>query len=252
MIDLSNTVALVTGGSRGIGAASAILLARAGADVVVMFRNDQQAARKVLREITALGVRGVALGGNVEIEQDCKRICRETLALFGRIDILVNSAGIWEYGEIGRMSVAEWEKTIRINLTGTFAMCNAVIPIMKKQHYGRIINISSTAGQRGEEFHSHYSASKGGIIAFTKSIAPEVITDGIWVNCVAPGWVETDMTAAELKNPAIRKKILDTIPRKKIASPAEIAGPVVFLASSLSDNIVGEILNVNGGSVLCG
>jgi len=131
-------------------------------------------------------------------------------------------------------------------------MCNSVIPSMRKQHYGRIINVSSTAGQRGEAFYAAYGASKGGINAFTKSIAPEVIVDGIWVNCVAPGWVETDMTASEMKNPSARKKIIATIPRNKIATADEIAGPILFLASSLSNHVVGEILNINGGSVLCG
>ena len=131
-------------------------------------------------------------------------------------------------------------------------MCRAVIPLMKKRRYGRIVNISSTAGQRGEAFHSHYAASKGGIIAFTKSIAVELIDSGIWVNCVAPGWVLTDMTMIAFRKSQGRGKIIQTIPRKKEGSPDEIAGPIVFLCSGLSNNIVGEILNVNGGSVLCG
>ncbi len=149
------------------------------------------------------------------------------------------------------MSLAEWRKTIEVNLTGIFSMCKVVIPIMKKQKYGRIINISSTAGQRGEAFHSHYAASKGGVIAFTKSIAPELIKDGIRVNCVAPGWVDTEMIAKVYKSSRHRTEINQSIPRGKVASPQDIAGPIVFLASNLADHIVGTVLNVNGGSVLC-
>ncbi|MFI5251965.1 MAG: SDR family NAD(P)-dependent oxidoreductase [Bacteroidota bacterium] len=252
MIELHNQVALITGGSRGIGAAAARYLGKAGARVVITYRTNKRAAESVVQNLRNSGITIHALQGSIENESDCRRICRETMKLFGRIDILVNSAGIWEYGEIGKMSVREWQKTIDINLTGTFLLCNAVVPIMKKQKYGRIINVSSTAGQRGEAFHSHYAASKGGVIALTKSLAPELIPHGIWVNCVAPGWVNTDMTADELKKPSAKKEILRTIPRKKIGTAEEIAGPILFLASDLANNVVGEILNVNGGSVLCG
>jgi 3-oxoacyl-[acyl-carrier protein] reductase len=252
MIELTGQIAIITGGSRGIGAATAMMFAEAGASVVITYRSNRKAAENVLREMSALGVRGYLIKGSIENESDCKRICRETVKLFGRIDILVNSAGIWEYGEIGKMSLKDWKRTIDINLTGTFNMCSAVIPLMKKQKYGRIINVSSTAGQRGEAFHSHYGASKGGVIAFTKSIAPELISDGIWVNCVAPGWVDTDMTAKELKMKSAKAEILSTIPRKKVGTSEEIAGPILFLASELANNVIGEILNVNGGSVLCG
>ena len=252
MIDLSNQLALITGGSRGIGAATAIQFARAGADVVITYQRDKKGAEETLRNIFINGVRGFAIKGSIENESDCRRICAQTMKLFGRIDILVNSAGIWEYGALGKMSLKEWKRTIDINLNGTFNMCNAVLPAMKKQKYGRIINVASTAGQRGEAFHSHYAASKGGVIAFTKSLAPELISKGIWVNCVAPGWVDTDMTAGELKKSSTKKEILRTIPRKKVGTPEEIAGPILFLASNLANNVVGEILNVNGGSVLCG
>jgi 3-oxoacyl-[acyl-carrier protein] reductase len=171
---------------------------------------------------------------------------------FGRVDILVNSAGIWEYGKVGKMTMDQWQKTISINLTGVFNMCSAVLPVMKNQKYGRIINISSTAGQRGEAFHSHYAASKAGVIAFSKSLALEVIKDGIWVNSVAPGWVNTDMVSDVFKNSKTKKEIKQSIPRGKIASPEEIAGPILFLCSAYSNHIVGETINVNGGSVLNG
>ena len=252
MIDFSNQVALVTGGSRGIGAATAVMLAKAGADVAIVYRRDVHSANKILKKINDLGGNGRAIRGGIENYDDCDKIVKNVLKRFKRIDILVNSAGIWEYGKIGEMTVKQWQRTIDINLTGTFNMCNVVVPVMQRQKYGRIINISSTAGQRGEPFHSHYAASKGGIIAFTKSLGPELIRDGIWVNCVAPGWINTDMISEVFKNLKEKKKILESIPRGKVGTPEEIAGSVIFLASHLSDNIVGEILNVNGGSVLCG
>jgi 3-oxoacyl-[acyl-carrier protein] reductase len=252
MIDLSNRVALVTGGSRGIGAAIAVMLAKAGADVAILYRNDTKSANAIVNMIRKLNGTGLALRGNVEDYNQCKFCVDAVVKEFKRIDILVNNAGIWEYGEIGRMTNKQWQKTIDINLTGTFNMCNVAVPFMKKQKYGRIINIASTAGQRGEAFYSHYAASKGGVIAFTKSIAAELIKTGIWVNCVAPGWIKTDMVMPEYQNLKIRKEILRSIPRGKIGLPDEIAGPVLFLSSSLADNVVGEILNVNGGSVLCG
>ena len=252
MIDLSNQVALVTGGSRGIGAATAVMLAQAGADVAIIYRRDLHSARKILKKINDLGCNGITIRGRIENYADCNNIVKNVRNKFQRIDILVNNAGIWEYGKIGEMTPKQWQRTIEINLTGTFNMCNVVVPIMQKQKYGRIINISSTAGQRGEALHSHYAASKGGIIAFTKSLGPELIRDGIWVNCVAPGWVNTDMVSDVFKNLKETKEIVKSIPRGKVATPEEIAGPIIFLASHLADNIVGEILNVNGGSVLCG
>jgi len=252
MIDLSGQVALVTGGSRGIGAATVILLAQAGANVAITYDRNLKAAHRVAQKVHHIGKECLLLKGKVENPVDCRRIVQTVLRQFKRIDIVVNSAGIWEYGEIGNMSKNEWNKTIAINLTGTFNMCNSVVPIMKKQKFGRIINVSSTAGQRGEAFHSHYAASKGGVIAFTKSIAAELISSGIRVNCVAPGWVLTDMTSSELRDPRSSKEILKTIPRGRIATPEEIAGPILFLSSKLAENIVGEVLNVNGGSVLCG
>jgi 3-oxoacyl-[acyl-carrier protein] reductase len=252
MIDFTGQVALITGGSRGIGAATALMFAKAGADVAIVYSKDKKNANGIVKKIEALGKKGLAIKGQVEKHKDCLRVVSIVIKKFRRIDILVNNAGIWTFGEIGRMSTQEWHKTIAINLDGTFNMCNIVVPIMIRQHYGRIINVSSTAGQRGEPFHSHYAASKGGVIAFTKSIGPELIKKGIWVNCVAPGWVTTDMTARVLQNPKSKSEILHTIPRGKPASPEEIAGPIIFLASHLADNIVGEILNVNGGRVLCG
>jgi len=252
MINLSGQCALITGGSRGIGAATAIMLAQAGADVVITYLRDQRSARKVLDRIQSFGRTGLALRCHVEKYSECEQVSLRMMKEFGHLDILINSAGIWEEGRIAKMSPRDWHKTISINLTGTFNMCHAAVPIMEKQRYGRIINVSSTAGQRGEALHSHYAASKGGIIAFTKSIGPELIRSGIWVNCVAPGWVGTDMISRVYENSMKRKEIEKSIPRGRVATPKEIAGPILFLASNLADNLVGEVLNANGGSVLCG
>lgn len=252
MIKLTGQVVLITGGSRGIGAATAIMFAKAGADVAITYQKDKKAAAGVLQKIHKLGLEAIAVRCNVANFADVKKTVSEVYKKFGRIDILVNNAGVWTDGALTKMSEKVWDETININLKGTFNMCQAVYPIMKKQKYGKIINISSTAGQRGEAYHSHYAASKGGIIALTKSLGAELIADGIWVNCVAPGWVITDMTTPVFNDAEYLRLIEKTIPRGKIATPEEIAGPILFLASELSNNIVGEILNVNGGSVLCG
>ncbi len=252
MVNLSKQVAVVSGGSRGIGASTATILAEAGADVAILYIQNKNSAEKVIRKLRDIGVSAHSFKCNIRNSEECRRIVNKIKKIFGRVDILVNSAGIWEYGELGRMKPKEWQKTMDINLTGTFNLCTHIVPIMKKQKYGRIVNLSSTAGQRGEAYHSHYAASKGGIIAFTKSISVELIKFGISVNCVAPGWVDTDMVKGVLKNPKLKREIIQTIPRGKIPKPVDIAGPILFLVSQLADHVVGEVLNVNGGSILCG
>lgn len=252
MISLNNQVAIITGGSRGVGAATARLFARAGADVIVTYVSDKRSARNLVESVEKGGRKALALQANVERPADCRRIVRAALKEFGRVDILINSAGIWEYGALGRMSLEHWRKSIHVNLDGTFNMTSAVIPAMKRNKYGRIVNVSSTAAQRGEPFHSQYAASKGGILSFTKSAAAELAPVGIQVNCVAPGWVDTDMVAGVLGNSRKKNEILRSIPRGKVATADEIAGPILFLCSGLANHIVGEVLNINGGSVLCG
>jgi 3-oxoacyl-[acyl-carrier protein] reductase len=252
MITLVGKVALISGGSRGIGAAAARLFAAAGADVAITYASDAASAKNIVREIESSGGHGYAIRANLGNIPDVKKVVSMVRAEYGRIDILINNAGIWTYGKIGEMDPKTWQETIDINLTGTFALCNLVVPIMRKQGSGRIINISSTAGQRGEAEHSHYAASKGGVISFTKSLAAELGRYHINVNCIAPGWVVTDMSARELRNKKLMKKVLDEIPLGYIPGPEEIAGPILFLASDLAKNITGEVLNVNGGSVLCG
>ncbi|CUS96600.1 SDR family NAD(P)-dependent oxidoreductase [Candidatus Kryptobacter tengchongensis] len=252
MIDLKGRVALITGGSRGIGRATAILFAKANADVAITYRSNDSAANLVIEEIKNMGRKAIALKGDVSKSSDVKMIVKEVLNYFGKIDILVNNAGIWTYGAIGEMPEEIWDETINVNLKGVYLITNEVVPIMKKQRWGRIINISSTAGQRGEAFHSHYAASKGAIIAFTKSLAVELAKFNILVNCVAPGWVNTDMCAEVFKDPAFVEQVKSTIPLGRIPEPEEIAGPILFLASDLANWITGATISVNGGSVLCG
>ncbi len=250
MIKLTGKKVLITGGSRGIGKAVAIMCAQAGADVAFTYKKNQEQAEKVLVEINRLKRTGLAVRGDVASFTDAEHVVEQVIHHFRRVDVLVNNAGIWEYGAIHEMSPQQWQRTIDINLNGVFYFTRLVAPIMMKQKSGRIVHIASTAGQRGEAFHSHYAASKGAIISFTKSLAPELAEHNILVNCVAPGWVRTDMSARSLVEQ--KETILRTIPLKRAGEPEEIAGAVVFLASDLATYINGEIINVNGGSVLCG
>lgn len=252
MIDLKDKVALVTGGSRGIGAAACVALARAGASVVVNYAHREEAASEVISQARAHGVRAIGVRADVARYEDVQRLFDVSLAQFGRIDILVANAGVWKRAGIEDLDEKQWQETIDINLKGVYACCRLAAVQMKKQGSGRIITVSSTAGQRGEAFYSHYAASKGGIISLTKALASELGPAGIMVNCVAPGWVITDMAAEALQDKQELEKIEAAIPLGRVATPEDIAGPIVFLASDLARHITGEILNVNGGSVLCG
>jgi len=251
MISLQNKNVLVTGGSRGIGKACVELFLEAGANVAFTFQSAKNEAEKLITDYTGeakLKQYKLNLADSVEIEKVIGFVSSD----FGNIDVLVNNAGIWKEAAIDKMTLDEWNETININLTSTYLITKFLVPGMKKNKFGRIINIASTAGQRGEAFHSHYAASKGGMISLTKSLAAELGQFNITVNCVAPGWVFTDMTTDSLADAEIYEKLLSDIPLNKIAKPEEIAGPVLFLASNLASHITGEILNVNGGSVLCG
>ena len=253
MINLTNKVALITGASRGIGAATAVMLARAGArGVVINYRRERAAAAEVADACRAAGAAALIQRADVSRVAAVERMINETLARFGALDILVANAGIWKAAAIDRMSEAEWDETIAQNLKSIYACCRAAARVMLPQRRGTMILISSTAGQRGEAFHSHYAATKGAIISMTKSLAAELGPRGVTVNCVAPGWVVTDMAARALDDPRERRKIKQLNPLGRPATPAEIAGPVLFLASDLASHVNGEILNVNGGSVLCG
>lgn len=251
MINLKNKVVLITGGSRSIGAACVKLFAEANADVAFTYQNRKDAADKLISGISA-EVKIKAYQNELESEESILTTVEKVIADFGKIDILVNNAGIWNEGKVDEMTLEHWDKLMRINLTGTFLITKAVVPNMKKNNFGRIINIASTAGQRGEAWHSHYAASKGGVISFTKSLAAEFPGFDITTNSVAPGWVDTDMCQETFADKAYKEKIRNDIPIKRIATAEDIAGPVLFLASHLARHINGEILNVNGGSVLCG
>jgi len=250
MIDLTGRTALVTGGSRGIGKACCEMLARAGAKVVVNYRVERPWAELLAQRIGEAGGEAWAVGADVSLPEEANMLVDETVDRFGRLDILVNNAGIWKGGAIEEISDGEWNEMLGVNLTGTFNTIRAAVPYMKSSGGGRIINVSSTAGQRGEALHAHYAATKGAVISLTKSLAAELARDGILTNCVAPGWVETDMTETALEQD--RESIASVIPLGRVARPEEIAGAVLFLASDLATFVNGELLNVNGGAVLCG
>jgi 3-oxoacyl-[acyl-carrier protein] reductase len=251
MIRLEGKTALVTGGSRGIGRAACVLLARAGADVAFGYRLNEEAARATEAAIRREKRKALAIAGDLSRRRDAEALVSAAVKTFGRIDILVNNHGIWKDGPIESLTEEEWDETLDVNLKGFFLVTRAAVPVMKRQGSGRIIFLASTAGQRGEAEHSHYAASKGGIISLTKSLGPELCRHGILVNCVAPGWVDTEMSADPLAGPD-RDRILATIPMGRPGTAEEIAGGILFFASDLSGYCCGEILNVNGGSVLCG
>ena len=249
---LTDRVAIVTGGSRGIGKAVVELLASCGAHVVVNYIRDEDAAAATVNLAHSHGVKAIAIQANVAQLDEAERLVQESVEHFGRVDFLICNAGIWEGAPVESLSEELWDKTLDINLKGTWSVCRAAVPLMKQQRFGRIVIVSSTAGQRGEANVSNYAASKGGQIAFTKSLAPELGPFGINVNAVAPGWVETEMTAGVFADAAQRELIGKGTPLGRAATPEEIAGPIVFLCSEWANHITGEVLNVNGGSVLCG
>ncbi len=249
MIDLSNMVTIITGGSRGIGGACVRMFSKANSKVLFTYKKSKAHSDKLEKDL-GKSVKGFRV--DMESEKEIFETVDKTAEEFGRIDILVHNAGIWNDGTLEKMTLEHWNELIRINLTSTFLFCKAVTPHMKKNNFGRIILITSTAGQRGEAFHSHYAASKGGMISFTKSLAVELAPYNITVNSVAPGWVDTEMNNEVFADAEYRESIRKGIPVGRIASAEDIAGPILFLASDLARHINGEILNVNGGSVLCG
>jgi 3-oxoacyl-[acyl-carrier protein] reductase len=254
-ITLKDEVALVTGGSRGIGAATVKALVTAGAKVVFNYRRANRAARHVIEWSRGLEGEAVALQAEVSSLVDARRLVEEAVKRFGKLNILVANAGIWNHkpSPIERVTEKQWDEMMAVNLKGVYSLVRHAVPQMIRQKSGgRIIVVSSTAGQRGEAFHTPYGASKGGVISFVKGLSTELARYQILVNCVAPGWVETDMSTPVLKNRREYKKAVSTIPLRRFARPEEIAQPILFLASPMATFITGEILNVNGGSVLCG
>jgi 3-oxoacyl-[acyl-carrier protein] reductase len=251
-LNLKDKVAIVTGGSRGIGRAAVECFAKLGSNVVIDYFSNESAATTTAKSAESLGVRAITVQSDVSKMADAQRLIDAAIESFARIDFLVCNAGIWEGAAIDEMSEEVWDRTIDLNLKGTWTVCHAATPHMKRQKSGRIVIVSSTAGQRGEGGVSHYGASKGGQISFTKSLAAELGPFGINVNAVAPGWVDTDMCADVFADASFRKSIEDSIPVGRVAAPEDIAWPIVFLCTDWARHINGEILNVNGGSVLCG
>lgn len=251
-VALDGQVALVTGGSRGIGRATALRLAAAGAKIAVGYHRQHEAARQVVDEIGRAGGRAVAIGADLTSWVEAERLAGECAQRLGPIDILVANHGIWKHAPIDAMTEGDWSEMAAVNLSAVVALCHAVAGGMRARRRGCMILVSSTAGQRGEAEHAHYAATKGAIISLTKSLGAELAKDGVRVNCVAPGWVDTEMAQPALGERAGREAVERTIPLGRVARPEEIADAILFLASDLSSFVVGEILNVNGGAVLIG
>jgi 3-oxoacyl-[acyl-carrier protein] reductase len=250
MIDLRGKTALVTGGGRGIGRAVVAMLARAGADVAIGYRSRSAEADAAAVEVKSLGRRAIAVGGDLADPGASTRLIARVAEAFTRLDIFIANAGVWPSEDVplAKLPAERWRDTVATNLDAVYHSTRAALGLMGAG--GRIVLVSSTAGQRGEAGHADYAATKGALIALTKSLAVECAPD-ILVNCVAPGWVDTDMAAPAFGGEA-KARIAATIPLRRIPTAEQIAGPIVFLCSDLASHITGEILNVNGGSVLCG
>ncbi|MGK7936145.1 MAG: 3-oxoacyl-[acyl-carrier-protein] reductase [Xenococcaceae cyanobacterium] len=243
---LADRVAIVTGGSRGIGRATAIALATEGAKVVVNYARSSAAAEEVVAEITAAGGEAIAVGADVSQAEEVDNLIKQTLDKFSRIDVLVNNAGITRDNLLMRIKPADWQAVIDLNLTGVFLCTKAVTKKMLKQRSGRIINVASVAGQMGNPGQANYSAAKAGVIGFTKTVAKELASRGVTVNAVAPGFIATDMTN-DLKS----EDIIKFIPLGRYGKPEEIAGMIRFLAADpAAAYITGQVFNVDGGMVM--
>lgn len=252
-LSLNHKIAVITGGSRGIGAATVRMFCAAGARVLFNYVQAKDAAEKLALECGA--ERCLAVQADLSGTAAGEALVHAAVERFGRLDILVANHGVWppEDVSIDRMSDAQWRSTLAINLDSVFSLVKHSVAQMKKQGSGgHIVLVSSTAGQRGEAFHADYAATKGAVISMVKGLSTELVSDRIYVNCVAPGWVATDMTASTLADPVARAKVFATIPMGRVATPEEIAAPILFLCTPHAGFITGEVLNVNGGAVLVG
>lgn len=251
MIELRGRRALVSGGSRGIGAATALLLAECGADVGIGFRTRADDAATVVRQLAGAGVRAFAHQGDVATREGAESLFERAERELGGVDIFVGNAGIWPADDVplSEMDDARWRRTMAENVDALFFTARAAA--RRVADGGRIVLVSSTAGQRGEAMHADYAASKGAMISLVKSLAIELAPRQVTVNSVAPGWVDTEMTARPMADGGL-ERIAATIPIGRVASPRDVAGPIAFLCSELARHVTGEILNVNGGSLLCG
>jgi 3-oxoacyl-[acyl-carrier protein] reductase len=251
IIDLKGKRAVVTGGSRGIGRATAVLLARAGADVGIAYRDREEAAAQALAAVKQAGGRGWAVAADLGQREGVAALFQRVDDEFGWLDIFVANAGIWppEYVPLVEMSDEQWQEMMAVNLDSVFYSVREAARRMADG--GKVVIVSSTAGQRGEAGHSHYAATKGAVISFVKSLAVELAVRDVAVNAVAPGWIDTDMAEPVLAT-GERERIIADIPLGRIGSAEDVAGPILFLCSRLARHVTGEVLNVNGGSVLCG
>ncbi len=252
-LSIEGRVALVTGGSRGIGAATVRLFVSAGARVVFNYVRAHAEAQCLVEECGADHCHAVQ--ADLTGTANAAALVQAAVERFGSLDALVLNHGIWvsKGVDIDQMTDEQWRTTLAVNLDSTFAVVKRAVAHMKRQaRGGHIVLVSSTAGQRGEAGHVDYAATKGAIISMTKGLSTELASHGIYVNCVAPGWVETDMTAGALADPERRERIFDKIPLRRVATPEEIAAPILFLCTRHAGFITGEIFNVNGGAVLVG
>jgi 3-oxoacyl-[acyl-carrier protein] reductase len=253
-ISLENQVAVVTGGSRGIGAATVMLFAKAGCNVVFSYLRASNAAQEIVHACRKMPGSVQAVRADVSKMADASKLIDAAIRRFRRLDILVANAGFWNADpkRVHEITEREWDKMVAVNLKGVYSVIRCAVPHMISQNRGRIIAVSSTAGQRGEAFHAHYAAAKGGVISLVKGLATELAPHNILVNAVAPGWVDTDMAKPVVNKPTEMRKATSEIPLRRFARPEEVAMPILFLASDMSTYMTGEIININGGSVLCG
>lgn len=240
--------AIVTGGSRGIGRQTVLELARNGYAVAIVYQGNEEKANETMQMAMAEGAEAIAIKCDVASMESVTSMVNAVMEKWGRVDVLVNNAGQTADGLLMRMSEEDFDKIISVNLKGTFNCVKAVTSIMMKQRYGRIVNLSSVVGVTGNAGQANYAASKAGIIGFTKSVAKELASRGITANCVAPGYVETDMT--EVLSDKIKEAILAQIPMKRCADPKEIASVIGFLISEKANYITGQVINVDGGMVM--
>ena len=247
MLTFAGQTALVTGASRGIGRHTALLLAQLGARVAIGYGRDEAGARETLAQ---MGGAGVVLGADLVRDGEAERMLARAEEALGPLDVLVANHGIWKRAPIESMTPLEWDEMLYTNLGAVRALCGEAARRMLARGRGTIVLVASTAGQRGEPFHSHYSASKGGVLALTKSLGAELGPRGVRVNCVAPGWVATEMSRSALESDG--DTIMHAIPLGRPGTPEEIAGPIVFLASELASYMHGQVLSVNGGAVMLG